>query len=151
MQGPQDPLEQAFVHSRIEQVRVEIMNDQKRLYQLHAYNCQHFAMQMRTGKAVSPDAASVFDSLKAGLNAGVESWRGRDEGAVDAGDWKSSVSGALSMLWDGGMILSLYPSFYFCYIIIVDLSLLFRSPSSCPSLPPLFFPPFLFSSLIDMQ
>lgn len=98
-QGPTNPDEIHEVYLRIEGVRREIEAQKKRLYQLHTYNCQHFAMEMRTGFAQSPDADSALTSLfDTGLSAGIDAWNYHKGGS----DAVSSVKGALAFLVEAG-------------------------------------------------
>jgi hypothetical protein len=97
--GPTSPAEIQAVELRIERVRREIEQQKQRLYLLHAYNCQHFAMEMRTGIAHSADANSAIESLGAGINAGIDAW----ELHKGEGDWLSSIKGGLAFLTEAGI------------------------------------------------
>ena len=80
-------------------MRQEIQKQLKRLYQLHAYNCQHFAMEMRTGIAHSPDADSALTSvLNTGLGAGMDAWNYHQGGS----DVMSTVKGVFGFLVEAG-------------------------------------------------
>lgn len=97
--GPTDAHEIHEVQMRINVVRQELHNRTKRLYQLHSYNCQHFAMEMRTGVAHSPDADSAMNSVvNTGLTAGMDAWN-YHKGGNDA---VSTVKGALAFLVEAG-------------------------------------------------
>jgi len=97
--GPTAADEIQDIYRRIDLVRHEIQYHTKRLYQLHAYNCQHFAMEMRTGVAHSPDADAALASMfHTGVDAGVEAWNYHKGGS----DAMSTVKGALAFLWEAG-------------------------------------------------
>lgn len=71
--APTDPDTIDHIENRIEEVQMEIVRGEYRVYKLHEYNCQHFAMEMQTGAPTSVD-------LEAFKGAFVDS-------AKECGDW----------------------------------------------------------------